>query len=79
MGSDKAPSGGVEKALVGRLDRLRSEAQRRTDRYIRLFHRAKEEAVKARLFALAVRNDEIAADATRQLREAWDGSGAKCR
>jgi hypothetical protein len=75
MASNKVSATGIDKALVGRLNRSLDEARRRTDRFIRLFHRAKEEVVKKRWFELAIRHDEIAADCARQLREVLHQDG----
>lgn len=69
MSSRNASMGDAEKALLKKLRWMEHEALRRTDRFIRLFHRAKLEAVKQRWLDLALRNDQLAADARRQLRE----------
>lgn len=69
MATNTVPSTADDKAQAGNLAWTMRQAQRRTDRFIRLFHRAKETAVKQRWFDLAVRHDEIAADCARQLRE----------
>ena len=70
MSARNALVGDADNASIGDLRFIEREAHRRTDRFIRLFHRAKEEAVRKRWLELAVSTDELAADATRRLRAA---------
>lgn len=49
------------------LNRTIHEHRRRTDRYIRMFHRTAADEIKQHWFDLAVENDRKAADAARRL------------
>ncbi|HRN87449.1 hypothetical protein [Hyphomicrobium sp.] len=69
MQSDKTGADRTVKAAIKTLNKIIDEAQRRADRYIRLFHRARAEQIKQHWFDLAALNDQQAADASRKLRE----------
>ena len=69
MQLEKVGAGGAEKATIKELNRSIAQARRKTDRYIRLFHRARVDDIKTRWFDLAVVHDTQAADASRQLKE----------
>lgn len=60
----------TQRDFIKRLRVTLEQAGRRTDRFIRMYHRAKDNAVKPRLLELAVRNDQLAADAAAKLRQA---------
>jgi hypothetical protein len=51
------------------INRTIHESLRRTDRYIRMFHRAAADEIKQHWFDLAVEHDRKAADAARRLAE----------
>lgn len=72
MASVHGPNDDAHRDAIKDLQFTLFHAQRLTDRFIRLYHRAKDETVKPRWLALAKRNDELAADAARKLREALD-------
>lgn len=68
MASTNAPRADVRDVIRSLRFQL-YQAQRRVDRFIRLHHRAKEEAVQSRWFKLAEQNDQLAADVATKLRE----------
>ncbi|AHB50097.1 hypothetical protein W911_08070 [Hyphomicrobium nitrativorans NL23] len=74
MQSDKAGADRTVKTTIKTLNRTIGEAQRKSDRYIRLFHRARAEQIKQHWFDLAVLSDEQAAGASRKLREVLEES-----
>jgi hypothetical protein len=51
------------------LNRTIYQSRRRTDRYIRMFHRAAADEIKQHWFDLAVEHDRKAAHAARRLAE----------
>lgn len=69
MQSGKAGADGTVRATIKTLNRSIMDARRRTDRYIRLFHRARADEIKMHWFDLAVVSDEQAADASLKLRD----------
>lgn len=60
---------GTAKDTIRILNRSIGQAQRKADRYIRLFHRARVEDIKAHWFDLAVLHNTHAANAACQLSE----------
>lgn len=62
-------AGGTAKETIRTLNRSIGQAQRKADRYIRLFHRAKVEDIKTHWFDLAVLHNAHAANAARHLSE----------
>lgn len=60
----------TQRDFIKRLRFTLHQAHRKTDRFIRMFHRAKDEAIKPRLFELAVQNDRLAAEAAAKLKDA---------
>ena len=55
---------------IKHLQSIIKHAQRRTDRYFRLYQRATDATIKARWFDLATQNDQVAADTSRKLLKA---------
>ncbi|KWT67521.1 hypothetical protein APY04_1880 [Hyphomicrobium sulfonivorans] len=52
---------------IKQLQSIIKHAQRRTDRYFRLYQGASDDTIKARWFNLAVEHDRIAADTAKKL------------
>lgn len=59
---------GSDQDLRRNLQFTLDQAQRRTDRFMRLYHRAKDAAIKPKLFALAEQNDQLAAEIAKKIR-----------
>lgn len=55
---------------IKQLQSIIKHAQRRTDRYFRLYQRATDDTIRAKWFNLAVEHNRIAADTSKKLLEA---------